>query len=141
MYDLYGPTETTTYSTFALRRADAPATIGRPIANTRVYVLDAALQPVPIGMPGEIFIGGAGVARGYLRRPRLTAKNFSAIGSPAGLARACTARAIALASIRTARSKIGRADDQLKMRGYRIELGEIERSSNAIRRSASVPSS
>ena len=72
IYDLYGPSETTTYSTFALRTTDGPATIGRPISNTQVYLLDAHLQPVPIGVAGELYIGGRGVARGYLNRPELT---------------------------------------------------------------------
>ena len=76
VYDLYGPSETTTYSTFALRRSEGKATIGRPIANTKIYLLDGALQPVPIGVTGEIFIGGAGVARGYLNRPELSAEKF-----------------------------------------------------------------
>src|SRR6185369_1709281 len=66
VYDLYGPTEDTTYSTYALRRAGEWATIGRPIANTQVYVLDSWLQPVPVGVAGEIYLGGAGLARGYL---------------------------------------------------------------------------
>ncbi len=60
VYDLYGPSETTTYSSFTLRAAGSKATIGRPIANTRIYLLDAALQPVPVGVPGEIFIGRRG---------------------------------------------------------------------------------
>src|SRR4029077_19763082 len=69
VYDLYGPSETTTYSTFALRSSDGRNTIGRPIAGTQIYVLDGSLQPVPVGVSGEIYIGGAGVARGYLNRP------------------------------------------------------------------------
>src|SRR6185437_15813791 len=66
VYDLYGPSEDTTYSTFALRSATQPATIGRPISNTQIYLLDSSLQPVPIGVPGELYIGGDGVTRGYL---------------------------------------------------------------------------
>jgi non-ribosomal peptide synthetase component F len=75
LYNLYGPTETTVYSTWALIPPDAPEppTIGRPIANTHVYVLDGNLQPVPVGVPGELYIGGAGLARGYLYRDDLTA--------------------------------------------------------------------
>ena len=76
VYDLYGPTETTTYSTCALRRPDQPATIGRPLDNEQIFLLDSRQQPVPIGIPGEIYIGGAGVARGYLNRPELTAGKF-----------------------------------------------------------------
>ncbi len=76
VYDLYGPSETTTYSTFTRRAEQGRATIGRPIANTKIYLLDAALQPVPIGVPGELYIGGAGVARGYWRRPELTTEKF-----------------------------------------------------------------
>src|SRR5207245_3147244 len=74
VYDLYGPTETTVYSTYALRRAGERATIGRPLANELVYVLDNQRQPVPIGVAGEIYIGGDGLARGYLNRPELTAE-------------------------------------------------------------------
>ncbi|HWF17729.1 MAG TPA: amino acid adenylation domain-containing protein, partial [Verrucomicrobiae bacterium] len=69
VYDLYGPSEDTTYSTWMLRRADGPETIGRPMTNKQVYLLDALLQPVPVGVTGELYIGGAGVARGYLHRP------------------------------------------------------------------------
>jgi amino acid adenylation domain-containing protein len=76
VHDLYGPSETTTYSTFALRRRGGPATIGRPIANTQIYLLDESLEPVPAGVPGEMFIGGEGVARGYLHTPELTAERF-----------------------------------------------------------------
>ncbi|MEY2466676.1 MAG: hypothetical protein QOD03_1197, partial [Verrucomicrobiota bacterium] len=76
VYDLYGPSETTTYSTFTLREAGKSATIGKPLTNEQVYLLDANRQPVPIGVPGELYIGGAGVARGYLNRPELTAEKF-----------------------------------------------------------------
>ena len=76
VYDLYGPTETTTYTTFTLRRANGPETIGRPIANTQIYILDDTLQPVPVGVEGEIYIGGEGVARGYLNRAEQTAERF-----------------------------------------------------------------
>jgi amino acid adenylation domain-containing protein len=125
IYDLYGPSETTTYSTFALRSPDGPATIGRPIANTRIYILDPRLQPVPIGVTGEIFIGGDGVARGYLNRPDLTAEKFipdpfvscERIYRTGDLARYLPDGRIEL---------LGRLDQQVKLRGYRIELGEIE---------------
>ena len=80
VYDLYGPTEATTYSTFTMRAERSVATIGRPIANTQAYVLDRQLQPVPIGVAGELYLAGAGLARGYLHRPDLTAERF--IDSP-----------------------------------------------------------
>ncbi|HEU0080160.1 MAG TPA: amino acid adenylation domain-containing protein, partial [Longimicrobiaceae bacterium] len=76
VYDLYGPSEDTTYSTWTLRAAGGPATIGRPVANTRAYVLDAGMRPVPVGVPGELYLGGRGLARGYLGRPSLTAERF-----------------------------------------------------------------
>src|SRR5262249_1553597 len=76
VFDLYGPSEDTTYSTFALRSAFGKTTIGRPISNTRAYALDKNLQTVPIGVPGELYLGGEGLARGYLDRPSLTAAKF-----------------------------------------------------------------
>ncbi len=125
--DLYGPTETTTYSTWAPRVSHGPATIGRPIANTKVYILDALLQPVPLGKTGELWIGGEGVARGYLNRPELTAERFIAdpfcsepgarIYKTGDLARHLPDGDI---------EYLGRIDCQVKIRGFRIELGEIE---------------
>lgn len=127
VYDLYGPSETTTYSTFAPRTADGPPTIGRPISNTQIYVLDAHLQPVPIGVPGALYIGGAGVGRGYLNRPELTSETF--IANPFSDNRGSTlyrtgdlARYLADGNIEF----LGRTDNQVKIHGYRIELGEIE---------------
>lgn len=127
VYDLYGPSETTTYSTFKLRTTDSPATIGRPISNTQVYILDSSLQPVPIGMRGEIFIGGSGVARGYLGRTELTEEKFiknpfsddlnSRLYRTGDLARYLPDGQIQFH---------GRADNQVKIRGYRVELGQIE---------------
>ena len=127
VYDLYGPSETTTYSTFTLRTTDRPATIGRPICNTQVYILDSNLQPVPIGVPGEIHIGGSGVARGYLGRTESTKEKFiknpfsedlnSRLYRTGDLARYLPDGQIEFH---------GRADNQVKIRGYRIELGEIE---------------
>jgi len=127
VYDLYGPSETTTYSTFALRRRDGKPTIGRPIANTKIYLLDDAGEPVPAGVPGEIFIGGAGVARGYLNRPELSAEKFL----PDRFARARGARMYRTGDLARydgagCLEYLGRADQQVKIRGYRIELGEIE---------------
>ncbi|OOG41448.1 non-ribosomal peptide synthetase [Rhodanobacter sp. C05] len=130
VFNLYGPSECTTYATFALmeRHADAAhAPIGHPIAGTRCYVLDDRLQPVPDGEEGELYIGGDGVADGYIRRPALSAERF--LPDP-------FADSIGRRMYRTGdRVKVGgdgqllyagRFDFQVKLHGYRIELGEIE---------------
>jgi amino acid adenylation domain-containing protein/FkbH-like protein len=127
VYDLYGPSETTTYSTFTLRKAEEPATIGRPLANEQVYLLDKNRQPAPIGVPGEIYIGGDGVAREYLNRPELTAEKFVSIELPSGQA----GRVYKTGDLARWRADgnlefLGRIDHQVKIRGFRIELGEIE---------------
>jgi amino acid adenylation domain-containing protein len=126
VYDLYGPTEDTTYSTYALRSGEQAATIGRPIANTQVYLLDGLLQPVPIGVAGELYLGGAGLARGYLNRPELTAEKF--IPNPYGEAGTRLYKTGDLARYQAdgQLQYLGRGDQQVKVRGYRIELGEIE---------------
>jgi amino acid adenylation domain-containing protein/FkbH-like protein len=132
VYDLYGPSETTTYSTFTLRKAEEPATIGRPLANEQVYLLDKNLLPVPIGVPGEIYIGGDGVAREYLNRPELTAEKFVPLPSSIGQAcRSATGRLYKTGDLARWHSDgnlefLGRIDHQVKIRGFRIELGEIE---------------
>lgn len=125
--DLYGPTEDTVYSTCAARIPNGINNIGRPIANTQVYILDRALNPVPIGVAGELYIGGAGLARGYLNQPELTKKKF--IRSPFSddlhlrlYKTGDLARYLVDGSI----EYLGRIDHQVKIRGYRIELGEIE---------------
>jgi len=125
--DLYGPTEDTTYSTVSLRKPQKRASIGRPIANTQIYILDNYLQPVPIGISGEIHIGGDGLARGYLNRPELTAEKFiknhfsddpkARLYKTGDLARYLPDGTI---------EYLGRIDHQVKIRGFRIELGEIE---------------
>src|SRR6185436_3751063 len=125
VFDLYGPAEDTTYSTFTLRNADGPETIGRPICNTQVHLLDADLQLVPEGVTGEIYIGGEGLARGYLNRPDRTAERFvpNPFRSSARLYRTGDlARYLSDGSL----EYLGRVDHQVKIRGYRIELGEIE---------------
>jgi nonribosomal peptide synthetase DhbF len=128
LWNLYGPTETTIWSTLdQVERDGAPISIGRPIGNTQVYVLDQAGEPVPIGVTGEICIGGAGVAEGYLKRPALTAERFVADPFAAVPGR----RLYRTGDLgRWGRNgklyHLGRMDDQIKIRGYRIELGEIE---------------
>src|SRR6185436_6223763 len=130
VYDLYGPSEDTTYSTFALRSPHGTATIGRPIANTQVYLLDEWLQPAPIGVPGELYLGGEGLARGYLQRPELTAEKF--IANPYGAVGTRLYRTGDVARYLEDGNLqyVGRSDHQVKVRGYRIELGEIETAIN-----------
>ena len=127
--NLYGPSETTTYSTWiSMRREDGfVASIGRPIANTQIYILDGRRQIVPIGVAGEIYIGGAGVARGYLNRPELTAERF--VKDP--FSSDPQARMYKTGDLGRWRADgtieyLGRNDHQVKIRGFRIELGEIE---------------
>jgi amino acid adenylation domain-containing protein len=125
--DLYGPSEDTTYSTYALRRRKGQATIGRPIANTQVYILDKEMQPVPIGIAGELHLGGEGLARGYLNRAELTREKF--ISNPFSSdpeARVYRTGDLARYLPDGNIEFLGRIDHQVKVRGYRIELGEIE---------------
>ncbi|MGC5831634.1 non-ribosomal peptide synthase/polyketide synthase [Ralstonia pseudosolanacearum] len=129
LYNLYGPSETTTYSSWVCmdRQTGFQAHVGRPIANTQIYVLDAYRQPVPLGVTGEIYIGGAGVARGYLNRPELTAERF-VVNPFHGEGRERMYRTGDLGRWLPDGSLEyqGRADAQVKLRGFRIELGEIE---------------
>jgi amino acid adenylation domain-containing protein len=126
----YGPTETTVYSTFwPCRRTTARTAvpIGRPISNTRIYILDGYGEPVPVGVAGEVYISGAGVARGYLKRPEQTAQRFVPdpfSGSPGGrmYRTGDLARYLPDGEIEF----LGRLDQQVKIRGFRIELGEVE---------------
>ncbi|MEE4185170.1 MAG: non-ribosomal peptide synthase/polyketide synthase, partial [Gammaproteobacteria bacterium] len=129
VYDLYGPTEDTVYSTWTLRARDAAANIGRPIYNTQAYVLDPCGQPQPIGIPGELFLSGAGVTRGYRGRPELTAERF--VPNPFASSDPRTARSYRTGDQVRWRADgtlefLGRLDQQIKLRGHRIELGEIE---------------
>jgi amino acid adenylation domain-containing protein len=129
LWNLYGPTETTVWMLGRrISDASAPITIGRPIPNTRAYILDAAGRPVGRGVTGELYIGGAGVALGYLNRPELDAERFLPDPFANGGEDARMYRTGDLARW-TADGEIeclGRADFQVKLRGYRIELGEIE---------------
>ncbi len=128
LWNMYGPTETAIWSTcFRLPPSGAPILIGKPIANTSVHILDRSLRPVPVGVPGEIFIGGAGVARGYLERPELTAERFVAdpFAKPAGGRMYRTGdlgRYLPDGNIEFRQ----RVDNQVKIRGFRVELGEVE---------------
>jgi amino acid adenylation domain-containing protein len=125
VWNLYGPTETTIWSTADRVVRESATTIGRPIANTRVFVLDAAMSPVPIGVEGDLYIGGAGVARGYWNRPSLTAQRFVADPfSVGGILYHTGDRARWRADGRL--EYLGRRDAQIKLRGFRIELGDIE---------------
>ncbi|MDQ0297941.1 nonribosomal peptide synthetase DhbF [Salibacterium salarium] len=125
--NLYGPTETTIWSTAAQLNSEmiGMPPIGTPIWNTRVYVLDSVLQPLPRGFIGELYIAGEGVARGYFKRPGLTAEHF--IANPYGVStRMYRTGDLVRWSKNGSLEYIGRADYQVKIRGFRIELGEVE---------------
>lgn len=127
VHDLYGPTEHTTYSTCCLRTRRGRTSIGRPIDNTRLYILDRAMQPVPVGVVGELYIGGRGLTRGYLNRPELTAERFvpnpfSEIDGSRLYRTGDLVRYLRDGNV----EYIGRTDHQVKVRGFRIEAEEIE---------------
>ena len=134
VWNLYGPSEDTTYSTGVLvpRGGHRPVTIGRPLPNSRSYVLDPWGEPTPVGVPGQLFLAGRGVSRGYLGRPSLTAGCFLpdpfAVGPDGDPAGGRLYRTGDLARCRESGELdfLGRLDHQVKVRGYRIELGEIE---------------
>ncbi|HEY0762320.1 MAG TPA: amino acid adenylation domain-containing protein [Pyrinomonadaceae bacterium] len=134
LLNCYGPTETTTYATFypvqEVREGANTVSIGRPISNSQVYILDQNLEPVPIGVAGELYLGGDGLARGYLRRPELTAERFvphpfaqngSRLYRTGDLGRFLPDGNIEF---------LGRIDHQVQLRGFRVELGEIESTLN-----------
>jgi hypothetical protein len=123
---MYGPTETTIWSTTQMIDgvvADT-APVGTPIANTQVYVLDDAMQPLPIGAPGELWIGGEGVTKGYWQREEMTAERF--VANPFGKGRLYRTGDLVAWRADGSIGFMGRADGQVKIRGHRIELGEIE---------------
>ncbi|RMT79636.1 non-ribosomal peptide synthetase [Pseudomonas viridiflava] len=123
----YGPTETTVVATSGEVRANATLHIGRPIANTHIYVLDERLQPMPVGVTGELYIGGSGVARGYLNRPQMTEERFLADPfSKKPQARMYRSGDLVRWNADGTLEYQGRNDDQIKIRGMRIEPGEIE---------------
>jgi amino acid adenylation domain-containing protein len=128
--NLYGPTEDTTYSTYARMRkdeADGNVTIGSPIANTRAYVLGDELGLAPVGVVGELYLGGDGLARGYLNRPELTAERFvpDPFNAKVG-GRLYSTGDLVRYRVDGQLEFLGRRDHQVKIRGFRIELGEIE---------------
>jgi amino acid adenylation domain-containing protein len=124
LWNMYGPTETTIWSTVAQVRAGEPLTIGRPIANTSLFVLDSRLQPLPPGIVGELHVGGDGVSHGYRNRPELTTERF--IPNPFGSGRIYKTGDLARYRRDGSVEYLGRLDHQVKVRGFRIELGEIE---------------
>lgn len=126
LFNEYGPTEVTVWSTVAEVLPTHPITIGKPIANVRAYITDRTLQPVPVGVVGELVIGGAGVAHGYLGRPEASAETF--VPDPFGQAGERIYKTGDLARYRSDGNIefVGRNDHQVKLRGFRIELGEIE---------------
>jgi natural product biosynthesis luciferase-like monooxygenase protein/amino acid adenylation domain-containing protein len=128
LYNMYGPTETTIWSTMQrVHKGAKSISLGRPISNTQVYLLDKHLQLLPMGVAGELFLGGKGVVRGYVNHPELTAERF--LPDPfSGEAGACIYKTGDLARYLPDGTIefLGRIDQQVKMRGYRIELGEIE---------------
>ncbi len=129
VWNVYGPTETTVWSTVyrVTGREEASIPIGRPLANTSIYILDSNQNPVPVNVAGEIYIGGDGLARGYLHRPELTAERFV----PNRVVTNQSPKLYRTGDLGRFRSQgeieyLGRVDNQVKLRGFRIELGEIE---------------
>jgi amino acid adenylation domain-containing protein len=136
-FNLYGPTECTVDSTLAPIRGDRP-TIGRPLRNVRAYVLDDSANPVPVGVAGELYIGGAGVARGYLNRPELNIQRFVADRFAGDGSRMYRTGDLVRMEADGTIAFLGRLDGQVKIRSHRIELGEV---ANALDRCSGVAQS
>ncbi len=134
VYDLYGPSEDTTYSTFALRKPGAPATIGRPLKNTRAYLLNRYGALVPPGIAGELYLSGTGVTRGYRNRDDLTREKYlpNPFESDPKYSRMYRTGDLARYMEDGNIEYLGRIDHQVKVRGFRIELGEIETAINSV---------
>ena len=131
VWNLYGPTETTIWSTgYRVRDSQPAIPIGRPIANTQIYILDGHRELVPVGVSGELYIGGEGLARGYLNSPDLTAERFVANPFRDGEARMYRTGDLARYRADGNIECLGRVDHQVKIRGHRIELGEVEQTLN-----------
>jgi amino acid adenylation domain-containing protein len=125
LWNMYGPTETTIWSSCDRVAADAlPITVGQPISNTQFYILDSNDEPLPLGVPGQLHIGGDGVARGYHQRAELNAQKF--LNNPFAAGRLYRTGDLARWLPNGALQVLGRIDHQIKLRGFRIELGEIE---------------
>ncbi|GAB5405600.1 MAG: hypothetical protein Aurels2KO_38310 [Aureliella sp.] len=124
--NMYGPTETTVWSTTKEIENAADITIGRPIANTQIYICDNDMHPVPVGVPGHLYIGGDGVVRGYLNREELTSERFRPNPFGGNASRIYWTGDLARYRSDGTIEFLGRSDHQVKIRGYRIELGEIE---------------
>jgi amino acid adenylation domain-containing protein/non-ribosomal peptide synthase protein (TIGR01720 family) len=127
VYDLYGPSEDTTYSTYVRRVAGGQPSIGRPLAGTDSFVLDSRLQPVPLGVVGELYLAGAGISRGYLLRPELTAERYVPNPFSTPGERLYRTGDLVRYQVDGQIEYLGRVDHQIKVRGFRIELGEIEK--------------
>jgi amino acid adenylation domain-containing protein/non-ribosomal peptide synthase protein (TIGR01720 family) len=126
VYDLYGPSEDTTYSTWTRREAAGRANIGRPLKHTASYLIDADLQPVPQGVSAELFLAGAGITRGYLARPGMTAEKYVPNPFASNGERLYRTGDLTRYQADGTLQYVGRMDHQVKVRGFRIELGEIE---------------
>ncbi|MGE8186570.1 amino acid adenylation domain-containing protein [Pseudomonas sp. NPDC086278] len=126
VYDLYGPSEDTTYSTWTRREAGGRANIGRPLKHTASYLLDAELQPVPQGVSAELYLSGAGITRGYLARPGMTAEKYVPNPFASNGERLYRTGDLTRYQADGSLQYVGRIDHQVKVRGFRIELGEIE---------------